>query len=275
MNFIKRHPILISLVLFFFATQLISLHFEERQTGNPFSRFVLLLAYYPQKSIFALTGTVVSVWQNYVDLVGIRDENERLKSEVRKLREEKFHLWEKELQNERLKNLLELKKSYSYKTLSANVIGGSPSLLRSQVIIIDRGRQDRISEGMPVATYEGIVGRVFLIGAKSSEVILITDEISAVDAYIHRTRARGIVKGTGNGCVMEYIEKKADVSVGDKVISSGKDGFFPSGVVIGTVVGVEPSGGFARAFVSPDMDLNSLEEVMIILKAPENKVAND
>jgi rod shape-determining protein MreC len=275
MNLIKRHPVLISLVLFFFATQLISLNLEGKRAEDPFSRFVLLLAYYPQKSIFALTGMVVGVWQNYVDLIGVREENERLKLEVRKLREEKFRLWEEELQNERLKNLLGLKKSYSYKTLSANVIGGSPSILRSQVIIIDRGREDGVSEGMPVATYEGVVGRVFLVGAKSSEVILITDEISAVDAYIHRTRARGIVKGTGSGCVMEYIEKKADVSVGDKVISSGKDGFFPSGIVIGTVVGVESSGGFTRARVSPDMDLNSLEEVMVILKAPENKVAND
>lgn len=264
-----------SLILFFFVTQLISLNLEGKRVGDPFSRFVLLIAYYPQKSIFALTGTVVGVWQNYVDLIGVREENERLKLEVRKLREEKFRLWEEELQNERLKNLLGLKKSYSYKTLSANVIGGSPSILRSQVIIVDRGREDGVSEGMPVATYEGIVGRVFLVGAKSSEVILITDEISAVDAYIHRTRARGIVKGTGSGCVMEYIEKKADVSVGDKVISSGKDGFFPSGVVIGTVVGIESSGGFTRARVSPDMDLNSLEEVMVILKTPENKVAND
>jgi rod shape-determining protein MreC len=275
MGFLRRHPILLSLILFFFVTQLISLNLDEKRAGDPFSRFVLLITYYPQKFIFALTGTVVGLWQNYVDLIKLREENEKLKSEVRKLREEKFRLWEEELQNKRLKNLLGLKKSYSYKTLSANVIGGSPSLLRSQVIVIDRGKEEGVYEGMPVATYEGIVGRVFLVGAKSSEVILITDEISAVDAYIHRTRARGIVKGTGNGCVMEYIEKKADVSVGDKVISSGKDGFFPSGVVIGTVVGVEPSGGFVRAHVSPDMDLNSLEEVLVILKAPENKVAND
>mgnify|MGYP001772914482 CR=1 FL=1 len=275
MGFIKRHPILIILILFFFATQLISLNLEGKRIGDPFSRFVLLLAYYPQKSIFILTGMIVGIWQNYIDLIGIKEENERLKLEVRRLREERFRLWEEEVQNERLKNLLGLKKAYLYKTLSANVIGGSPSILRSQVIIIDRGKEDGISEGMPVATYEGIVGRVFLVGAKSSEVILITDEISAVDAYIHRTRARGIVKGTGNGCVMEYIEKKADVSVGDKVISSGKDGFFPRGVVIGTVVGVESSGGFIRARVSPDMDLNSLEEVLVILKAPENKVAND
>ena len=66
--------------------------------------------------------------------------------------------------------------------------------------------------------------------------------VSAVDAYIHRTRARGIVKGTGTGCEMDYIEKKSDVSEGDKVISSGKDGFFPKGVVIGTVTSIGSKG---------------------------------
>jgi rod shape-determining protein MreC len=142
-------------------------------------------------------------------------------------------------------------------------------------VIIDKGSENGISQGMPVATYEGIVGRILLVGEKSSEVILITDDISAVDAYIHRTRARGIVKGTGGGCIMEYLEKKADVSVGDKVISSGKDGFFPKEVVIGTVVETEASGGFIRARVLPDMDLNSLEEVVVILKLPEEKVLNE
>jgi rod shape-determining protein MreC len=201
--------------------------------------------------------------------------HERLRNEIRKLRQEKFHLWEAELQNDRLKKLLGLKGNSTYDVVSANVIAGSPSILRSQVVIIDKGSENGISQGMPVATYEGIVGRILLVGEKSSEVILITDDISAVDAYIHRTRARGIVKGTGDGCIMEYLEKKADVSVGDKVISSGKDGFFPKEVVIGTVVETEASGGFIRARVLPDMDLNSLEEVVVILKLPEEKVLNE
>ena len=113
MGFIKRHPILISLILFFFATQLISLNLEGKRIGDPFSRFVLLLAYYPQKSIFTLTGMVVGIWQNYIDLIGIKEENKRLKLEVRRLREERFRLWEEEVQNERLRNLLGLKKSLS------------------------------------------------------------------------------------------------------------------------------------------------------------------
>ncbi len=275
MNFLRRHPILISLILLFFVTQLLSLNLEGKRAGDPISRFVLILTYYPQKLIFIITGAVVGTWRNYIYIVGAKEENEKLKTEIKKLRQEKFHLWEAELQNERLKSLLNLKKNLTYNTLSANVIGGSASILRSQVVIIDRGKEDGISEGMPVATYEGIVGRVSLVGAKSSEVILITDEISAVDAYIQSTRARGIVKGTGDGCVMEYIEKKADVSVGDKVISTGKDGFYPSGIVIGTVVEIQATGGFMKASVSPDIDLSSLEEVLVIVKSPENKVVNE
>jgi rod shape-determining protein MreC len=275
MNFVRRHPILISLILLFFVTQLLSLNLEGKRAGDQISRFVLILTYYPQKLIFIITVAVVGTWRNYIFIVGAKEENEKLKTEIKKLSQEKFHLWETELQNGRLKSLLNLKKSLTYDSLSANVIGGSPSILRSQVVIIDRGKEDGISEGMPVTTYEGIVGRVSLVGAKSSEVILITDEISAVDAYIQSTRARGIVKGTGDGCVMEYIEKKADVSVGDKVISTGKDGFYPSGIILGTVVQIQAAGGFMKARVSPDMDLSSLEEVLVIVKSPENKVVNE
>ncbi len=275
MGFLRRHPILVSLIFFFFAIQVIPLSFEEKKFEDPFSRFVLTLAYYPQQAVYAVTGGIVGIWQGYINLVGLREENERLEVEIKKLRQEKFRLWEAELQNERLKKLLEFKESATHPIVTANVIAGSPSGLRSQVVIINAGSGDGVSEGMPVTTYDGIVGRVFLVGDKSSEVILITDEISAVDAYIHRTRARGIVKGTGDGCVMEYIEKKTDVSIGDKVISSGKDGFFPKGVVIGTVVDIEVKGGFTNARVHPDVDLNSLEEVVVILKSPESMVLNE
>jgi len=128
---------------------------------------------------------------------------------------------------------------------------------------------------MPVATYEGIVGRVYIVGDKNSEVILITDPLSAVDAYIHRNRARGVVKGTGDGCVMEYIENNTDLNIGDKVISSGKDGFFPKGIFIGSVSKIEKKGGFLRAYVSPNVGLDSLEEVLIILRSPEQIAFNE
>ncbi|MEQ9618003.1 MAG: rod shape-determining protein MreC [Deltaproteobacteria bacterium] len=275
MFFFKRRTFIIILILFFIAIQLFSLDLRERESNNPVSRFVLTLTYYPQKFISGLTNKTVGVWKNYIGLIKIREENMRLREELNRIRREKFELAEAEVQNTRLKKLLEFKEDISYPVVSANVIGASPSILRSQVVIVGKGTMDGVYEGMPVASSDGIVGRILLAGDKSSEVLLITDPVSAVDAYIHRTRARGIVKGAGNGCQMEYIEKKSDVSTGDKVISSGKDGFFPKGVIIGTVTAVDTKGSFITASVSPHVDLNSLEEVVIILKSVNNVVLNE
>ena len=275
MGFFKRRTILIILVLFFIAIQLFSLDLRERNSQNPVSKFVLTLTYYPQKFVSSITGEIVGTWRDYVDLLHVNEENRRLREELNTLRQEKFELAEIKEQNTRLKKLLDFKDVALYPVVSANVIGASPSMLRSQVVIVDRGTADGITEGMPVASYDGIVGRILLAGDKSSEVLLITDPVSAVDAYIHRTRARGIVKGVGNGCVMEYIENKSDVSIGDKVISSGKDGFFPKGVIIGTVTDISPDGSFVSAGVSPHVDLNSLEEVVIMQKSVNNVVLNE
>ena len=275
MGFFKRRTILIVLVLFFVAIQLFSLDLRERNSRNPVSQFVLTVTYYPQKLISTVTDKVAGTWRDYINLVHVNEENKKLRQELNELRQQKFELAEIQSQNTRLKKLLDFKDVSPYPVVSANVIGASPSILRSQVVIVDKGRSDGITEGMPVASYDGIVGRILLVGDKSSEVLLITDPVSAVDAYIHRTRARGIVKGVGNGCVMEYIENKSDVSVGDKVISSGKDGFFPKGVIIGTVTDISPSGSFITAGVSPHVDLNSLEEVVIIQKSVNNVVLNE
>jgi len=275
MKFLKNRAVLITIILFFVSIQLFSLNIREKRSQNFISGIVLTLTYYPQKLVYIVSDKILNTWQDYMDLVYVRQENIRLKEEVLSLRQDKFELAEARIQNYRLKQLLDFKESPSYPIVSANVIGGSPSLLRTEVVIVDRGTRDGVSQGMPVASSEGIVGRVLTAGDRSSEVLLITDPVSAVDAFIHRTRVRGIVKGTGGGCAMEYIEQNSDVSVGDKVISSGKEGFFPKGVIIGTVSNIETKGSFISAQVSPFVDLDSLEEVVIILKTNNNIVLNE
>lgn len=275
MGFLRRRTIFVILVLFFIAIQLFSTDLREKKSQNPASRFVLALTYYPQKLISAVADAAVGTWQDYIHLVHVKRENQALRQELARLRRENFGLAEAGIENSRLRKLLEFKEESSYPSVPANVIGASPSILRSQVVIVDKGTRDGVTEGMPVASFDGIVGRIMLAGDRSSEVLLITDPVSAVDAYIHRTRARGIVKGDGIGCEMDYIEKKSDVSVGDKVISSGKDGFFPKGVVIGTVTGISTKGSFINADVSPHVDLSSIEEVVIIQTPVNNVVLNE
>lgn len=275
MGFLKRHPLIIIVLSLLLAIQVFSLSTDEKRLPVPFSKFILNLTYYPQKFMYEVTDSIINVWQNYIYLVDVRNENKRLIVENARLRHENMQLLEAGLQNNRLKKLLDFKEYSQTRTLTANVIAGSPSITRTEVVIIDKGIRDGLSEGMPIATFEGIVGRVYLVGDRDAEVMLITDPLSAVDAYIHRTRARGIVKGTGFGCVMEYIDSKTDLSIGDKVISSGKDGFFPKGVLIGTVEEIERKGNFLSAKVSPNVDLNSLEEVLVILDPSEKMALNE
>ena len=274
MKFLKNRAVLITILLFFVAIQLYSLNIREKKSQNFIAGLVLTVTYYPQKFIYLISDKVINSWQDYMDLVNVRQENLRLKEDIRKLRIEKFELAEAGIQNKRLKKLLDFKEIPSSPIVSANVIGGSPSLLRSEVIIVDRGSSDGISRGMPVASMDGIVGKVLTVGESSSEILLLTDPVSAIDAFVHRTRVRGIVKGSGEGCTMEYIEQNSDISVGDKIISSGKEGFFPKGVIIGTVSDIETRGSFLSAKVSPLVDLDSLEEVVIILKS-NNIVLNE
>ena len=275
MRFLKRRTIIITVVMFFVAIQLYSHYQQDKVTTNPLSRFVLSITYYPQQIITSGTNRLVSVWNNYLDLVNVKEENQKLRKEINTLHLENFKLSEVRAQNERLKKLLNFKETSLHPVVSANIIGASPSILRSQVVIVDKGSGAGVVKGMPVASYQGIVGRILVTGENSSEVLLVTDPVSAVDAYVHRTRARGIVKGTGTGCVMQYIEKKSDVSIGDKIISSGKDGFFPKGVIVGTVTAIEPDGSFMAADVTPEVDLSSLEEVVIIFKNVDSIVLND
>ena len=275
MKFLKNRAVLITIILFVIALQLYSLHLRQQKTQNFISGIVLTITYYPQKFVYIVSSKVINTWQDYLDLVNVRQENIRLKEDIAKLRAEKFELAEAQIQNKRLKKLLNFKEIPSYPIVSANVIGGSPSLLRSEVIVVDRGKQDGISQGMSVASSEGIVGKVLTVGYKSSEILLLTDPVSAIDAFVHRTRVRGIVKGAGEGCTMEYIEQNSDISIGDKIISSGKEGFFPKGVIIGTVTDIDTKGSFLSASVSPHVDLESLEEVVIILKTNNNVVLNE
>ena len=139
--------------------------------------------------------------------------------------------------------------------------------------MIDKGKNSGIEKDMAVSTNLGVVGRVHSVGNNNSMVMLLTDPLSSIDAIVHRTRERGIVKGLGSKCMMQYIEDENKISKGDKIISSGKDGIFPKGIIIGTVAMIESSGGLYQATVNPEIDTNTLEEVLVIVE-PKKEVAD-
>jgi len=159
------------------------------------------------------------------------------------------------------------RQSPEYTRQTASVIGRdtSPSI---RSIIIDKGSDDGIRVGMPVESARGLVGRIFRTTQHSAQVALITDNASAIPARLGNSRATGLLRGGGLGgsLVMDWVDLKYQVEVGEVALTSGLGGEFPQDIVIGRVSEVERSEAelSQQAIVQPAVDFDALEIVFVI-----------
>ena len=171
------------------------------------------------------------------------------------------------LANDRLRNLLDFQKSITELVVAAEVIGKDPSPW-FKTVIIDKGKADGLTKGLPVVMPQGIAGQVTEVANHYAKVMLILDRNSAVDSLVQRTRARGVVKGESTDQLrLAYVLRKKDVQVGDIVVSSGLDGIYPKGLRIGLVAEVieHEADIFHEVFITPFVDFEKLEEVLVVL----------
>jgi rod shape-determining protein MreC len=210
------------------------------------------------------------IWRDYVFLVSVSRENEQLKQELGQALQGNIQQRELELENNRLRELLGFKRSLPGPAIAAEIIGKDPSAWFKSVIV-DKGQLDGLQRGLPAVTSLGVVGQIVETSNHQSRLMLIIDRNSAADALVQRTRARGIVKGTsGDECYLDYVLYEDDVRIGDLVISSGFDGVYPKGLLIGTVTAVNFQGSdfFKQVKITPAVDFDKIEEVLVVLKQP-------
>jgi rod shape-determining protein MreC len=228
-----------------------------------------------QRTASAIVSSVRAVWSGYIDLRRVRNENEALK---RQLSEAQVQLQEQRALADRsrgLEQLLELRDRTNLRTTAAEVIaaGATPDF---RTMTIDKGARDGLLSDMAVIAPAGVVGRVVVPSARAAKVQLIIDRNAAAGALVERSRAQGVVMGGGDERLrMEYVSEVADVVTGDVVVTSGIDGIYPKGFVIGRVETVDKSGGaYRRIVVKPSVDFRSLEEVLVVL-TPPGRAAGD
>jgi rod shape-determining protein MreC len=229
-----------------------------------------------QRAASSVIGAIRSGWEGYFALQRVRDENERLRREL-----DQLQVW---LQQERalarqsrgLQDLLELRGTVRLSTAAASVIAGgaSPDF---RTITIDKGSADGVRADMAVISPAGVVGRVIVPSARAAKVQLLIDRNAAAGAIVERSRAQGVVVGTGTDRLrLEYVSSAADVKVGDTVVTSGIDGIYPGapaadgtypkGFVIGQIESVERGAGTYRSIViRPSVDFASLEAVLVVM----------
>jgi rod shape-determining protein MreC len=266
----QLRKILIPVVIFVLALSLISANFHTREKMSFFESLAVEITAPVQKLVRAVLQGVGNVWKGYFHLVGLEKENQRLKREVEELRHQVNEYREAYLTNQRLRGLLNFKKSIATPLLPAEVVAFDPSGW-FQTILIDKGSNDGVAQDMAVVNASGLVGRVIGVSSHHAKVLLILDPNSAVDGLVQRSRARGILVGRGRGnCLLNYVQRNEDVQVGDQVISSGMGGVFPKGLLLGTVQEVVrgTSGLFQAVEVQPAVDFGRLEELMVVVQLP-------
>jgi len=215
---------------------------------------------------------VRGLWNNYVGLRHMREENDQLRGEVGELRMRNSQLESRAAEADRLAGLLGFRDVHSeVQTLAARVIGASPDP-SSHMVFISRGSRDGVKRDMGVITPEGVVGKIFAVYPDTSQVLLLTDKESGVGALLAASRSQGPVRGSGDPLLgLEYISSDVKVEQGEKILTSGQDRIFPKDLPVGTVVQVQPDrrSPFQKISVKPAARLDGLEEVLVLLTRQE------
>jgi rod shape-determining protein MreC len=227
------------------------------------------------RPVLSVSSTALSFVKNLKADIRInktlRQENIFLNQQIKRLERKIVELKEYELENKRLKLLLNLKDKIEYDTIPAQVIGRDLSGW-SQLIIIDKGTRDGLKENMPVVSGQGVVGKIIEVGLLSSKVQLLIDRQSRIGGIMQKSRLVGVIEGMGkNYLVINYLPRNESVLVNDLVLSSGLGLIFEKGLVIGSVQAVyeEKYSLYKYAIVQPAVEFDRLEEVIVILKSKE------
>ncbi len=139
----------------------------------------------------------------------------------------------------------------------------------TQTITIDKGAASGLTVDEPVVVAPGLlVGRITKVYQDASEVTLITDPSSVVNAEVVDSGARGLVRGEhGLSLLFDLVTQNELIKSGDSVVTSGLAQDYPRGLLIGEITALrsQPTDLFQKAYITPAADLRSLRFLFVIL----------
>lgn len=224
--------------------------------------------FYGAQAIDRLSGLPTQVSQ----ILTADMENRHLREELKKLELVEAQLASYKQENDRLRATLGFKPAQG-KALRWAKVMERDSLNWYRYLMIDAGKDDGIDINSPVlgvfAGRLGAVGRVTETGPRWAKVLLLTDELSSVAAYIPEKQWEGLVEGQGGPRMrMNYLALDAQCQIGDTVSTSLTSATFPADIVIGTVTQIfqqDPFLTFQSVEVTPAIPASALKEVLILV----------
>jgi rod shape-determining protein MreC len=231
-------------------------------------RAALLSALYPvQRVVGAPVELGQAVTREVRQHLRVYQQNERLRSEIRRLRIQSQRLAALREENNRLRQLLNEAERLERSVSAAQVVAESPDPFH-HVLTISRGREHGAYEEQPVISADGLVGQISSLAPYSAQVILLTDPNSGIPVLVRGSRVRGILAGTGNKDRLElrYVPTSADVAPGDTLVTSGLGSVYPKGLVAARVTKVvqDPRSTFSEIQARPAAPVSRLEDVLLL-----------
>ena len=268
----ERKSLVVLTALIFFQLILISTQVPLGYGENYFEKAVFSVFSPVQHGILSLFRSIGEFWKNYFYLQNVQSQNRKMKDEMFFLRQEN-NLLRNALEN--LRSAKEIEESLlrlHENILVAQVIGFDASNFYKSAVI-NKGSLDGLKKDMIVLDENGsLVGRIINpIALKESRVQLITDNESGVGVFSQSKEVMGILSGDDKGyCFLEYIHVTTEgIYEGEDIITSGKDGLFPSGIKVGKIVSITTSTSlFKQVKVEPYFDIRDLDQVAVIMRDP-------
>lgn len=218
-------------------------------------------------SLFYPVQMVASSVDAYRSIV---TENEQLKEENARLRQETYYAREGLQELNRLQTLVRFDDKWDYPIVTARVVGHNPGRFLT-TLVINRGTRHGVNENMPVFSMNGLVGRITKASYAYSRVQLLADPNLKLSVLERRTRVVGFLESMDGHLLTAMIPTHAGVQAGDTLITSGLGGIFPKGIPVGTVKAVRKADleVMSQMDVAPFQESYMLEEVFVMEKEPE------
>jgi rod shape-determining protein MreC len=234
---------------------------------NPIRGIFLKISYPFQKTFYLFGQKTNNFFGLIFSISNCKKENEKLIRENNEFSARIASLESQKKENEELRKQLELSPRNKYHLESSQIIGEDPRGSGSW-IIIDKGKNNGIAEGMPVIVYDGIlIGKISDVYSSSSKVILLSDSSSSVNVSDVETSAKGILTGEyGLGLVLGMIEQTDVIKIGDNIVTSGLGGLVPKDLFVGKIEEIANSSDklFQQAVIRPKVKYSNLNTVFVI-----------
>ena len=198
------------------------------------------------------------------DFVYVYSENARLRRENERLLSWQDAARRLEQQNASYRSLLNATVDARTTFVSARVIAdaGAPFV---KTLIIDAGGRDGVTKAQAVINEGGLVGHIVETGERASRLLLLTDLNSRVPVVVETSRVRAILAGDNTDRPeLQFVGDGAPLQLGERIVTSGHGGVFPSGIPIGLVTQISHRGAEIELFA----DFNRLEYVRVLRYQP-------